>query len=278
MTYFCFGNGNSRKDLDLNKYKQHGTVVGCNAVYRDFTPDILVALDSAMAHEIYRSGYAHHGTSYLEEWRQHHGTSYLGYWTDIPTEVAEHMLESEKGPVSISPGDLGFTRDVVYHGGEGVFTLDSKVKGITYVTGVVKPDDAHEIDPLIVAEDDTKFAYATGTRAIYLACELGAKEVYIIGHDLYSTDDKVNNIYAGTSCYVDEDAPMMRPDKSEKDDLHHWILQHKNTFDTFKDTKFYKVTPNAIGTSSIDVIIPEWHDCNNLEYITQHELDKQFKV
>ena len=261
MKYFCFGNGKSRVGLDLDKYKQYGTVVGCNAIYRDFTPDILVALDAPIAHEIYRSGYAHHGTSYL------------GYWSEIPTGVAEHMLESETGPVSISPGDLGFTRDVVYHGGEGVFTLDSKVTGITYVTGVVKPDDAHEIEPTI-----DEFAYATGTRAIYLACELGAKEVYIIGHDLYSPDDKVNNIYAGTSCYVGKDAPMIRPDKSEKDDLHHWILQHKNTFNTFNDTKFYKVTSNAIGTSPIDVIIPEWHDCNNLEYITQHELDKQFNI
>jgi hypothetical protein len=261
MIYFCFGNANSRKGLDLDKYKEHGTVVGCNAIYRDFTPDILVALDAQIAHEVYRSGYAHRGTSYL------------GYWTDIPTQVAEHLLESETGPVSISPGDLGFTRDVVYHGGEGVFTLESKVPGITYITGITKPDDAHEIEPCI-----DKFKYATGTRAIYLACELGATEVYIIGHDLFSTDDKINNIYADTSCYKKSDAEMPRPDRSENDDMHNWILQHKNTFDTFKDTKFYKVNPNPIGTSPIDIVIPEWHNCNNLEYITQHELDKQFKI
>ena len=35
---------------------------------------------------------------------------------------------------------------------------------------------------------------------------------------------------------------------------------------------------NGLGTSSIDIIIPEWHDCNNLEYITQHDLDKKFKL
>ena len=57
-THFCFGNGNSRKGLDVDKYKKKGTVVGCNAIYRDFTPDILVALDSRMNHEVYRSGYA----------------------------------------------------------------------------------------------------------------------------------------------------------------------------------------------------------------------------
>ena len=64
MIYFCFGNGNSRKDLDLDKFKQHGKVVGCNAIYRDFNPDILVALDTAIAHEIYRSGYVFKNTTY----------------------------------------------------------------------------------------------------------------------------------------------------------------------------------------------------------------------
>ena len=254
MTYFCFGNGNSRKDLDLDKYKQHGTVIGCNAIYRDFNPDILVALDTAIAHEIYRSGYVFKNTTYL------------GYWTPIPMMVVDDLLNAETGPVSLSPSDLDFTAEAVYHG-------DENEKGITYVTGVLRPDKVIDIEPGI-----DEFAYATGTRAIYLACELGAKEVYIIGHDLFSTDDKINNIYADTSCYKKSDAEMPRPDRSENDDMHNWILQHKNTFDTFKDTKFYKVNPNPIGTSPIDIVIPQWHDCNNLEYITQHELDKKFKL
>jgi len=251
MIYFCFGNASSRKDLDLDKYKQYGTVVGCNAVYRDFTPDILVALDSPIGHEVYRCGYAHKNTSYL------------GYWTPIPIEVAEDMLESEEGAVSLSPADLGFVREVVYHGADGVFTLESKEKGITYITGIVEGDKAKNIEPPIDG-----FAYATGTRAIHLSCELGATEVYIIGFDLYSTDDKVNNIYAGTRCYVDEDKPFKLGRKI--------LGQHKNTFDTFKDTKFYKVNPNPIGTSPIDVEIEEWKDCENLEYMTFAELNNKF--
>ena len=74
---FCFGNGNSRKGLNLDYFKKYGTVIGCNAVYRDFTPDIVVGLDSRIGHEIYRSGYAH----------KH--TCYLGYWTPVPTFVAK---------------------------------------------------------------------------------------------------------------------------------------------------------------------------------------------
>jgi hypothetical protein len=264
MTYFCFGNGNSRKDLDLDKFKQHGTVIGCNAIYRDYNPDILVALDTGIAHEIYRSGYVFKNTTYL------------GYWTPIPIMVVDDLLNAETGPVSLSPSDLDFTHEAVYHG-------DENEKGITYVTGVLRPDKVVDIEPGIpVLNKDIgyidEFAYATGTRAIYLACELGATEVYIIGHDLYSADDKINNIYAGTRCYHGEDSPFKRPDNPEKDDLNHWIKQHKNTFDTFKDTKFYKVNPNPIGTSPIDIVISEWHDCNNLEYITFNDLDKKFKL
>lgn len=266
MIYFCFGNGNSRKDLDLDKYKQHGTVVGCNAVYRDFTPDMLVALDSAMAHEIYRSGYARENISHL------------GYWTPIPVEIAEEMLYQKDGPVSLSPSDLSFVREAVYHGGEGVFTLESKTKGIAYITGVVYPDSAHAVEPLITSGDGSQWAYSTGTMSIFLACEEGAKEIYIIGHDLYSLDDKVNNIYAGSRHYVDKDAPMKRPDNDKSDDLYNWIQQHKNTFDCFPDTKFYKVNPNPIGTSPIDVEIAEWKDTPNLEYITFADLDKKFKM
>ena len=137
MIYFNFGNGNSRRDLDLDEYKQHGTVVGCNAVYRDFTPDILVALDSRMGHEIYRCGYAHKNTTYL------------GYWTPIPVEVVETILDTETGPVSLSPSDLGFVREAVYHGADGVFTFAKDIKGITYITGTVEGDKAKNIEPNI---------------------------------------------------------------------------------------------------------------------------------
>ena len=71
---------------------------------------------------------------------------------------------------------------------------------------------------------------------------------------------------------------MKRPDNDKSDDLYNWIQQHKNTFDCFPDTKFYKVNPNPIGTSPIDVEIAEWKDTPNLEYITFADLDKKFKM
>ena len=246
MIHFCFGNGNSRKGIDIEQYKKYGTVVGCNAIYRDYTPDILVSLDSKMSHEIYRSGYCFENTTWL------------GDWTSIPSVVAENMLLEQKGIIDF---EFKGCPEAVYH--------YDNVENTTYITGT-KEDKVQTIEPLI-----NDFAYATGTRSIYLSCEMGADEVYIIGHDLYSTNDKVNNVYAGTDCYVKEDADYTRPDKSEKDDLHHWIKQHKNTFDSYKFTKFYKVNPED---ESINVRIKEWEDCENLEYITLKELDEKFKV
>jgi hypothetical protein len=55
---FVLGNGRSRLQLDLHKLKPYGKIYGCNAIYRDFTPDVLVATDAPMASEIEKAEYA----------------------------------------------------------------------------------------------------------------------------------------------------------------------------------------------------------------------------
>jgi hypothetical protein len=58
MTYkrvFLIGNGPSRKNFDLNSLTGKGFIVGCNALYRDFSPDMLVAIDSKMINEFRRN-------------------------------------------------------------------------------------------------------------------------------------------------------------------------------------------------------------------------------
>lgn len=49
---FLIGNGKTRKDFDLNKLRGKGLICGCNALYRDFIPDILFANDSGILSEI----------------------------------------------------------------------------------------------------------------------------------------------------------------------------------------------------------------------------------
>ena len=49
---YVIGNGTSRKNFDLNKLIDRGTIYACNAIYRDFIPNKLIAVDPKMIHEI----------------------------------------------------------------------------------------------------------------------------------------------------------------------------------------------------------------------------------
>ena len=53
------GNGTSRKSINLEQLKTKGTIYGCNALYRDFDPDFLVAVDVKMILEINQAKYQH---------------------------------------------------------------------------------------------------------------------------------------------------------------------------------------------------------------------------
>ena len=54
-TAYIIGNGPSRKGLDLDTLD--GTTFGCNALYRDYSPDYLVSGDSTIIKEICESEY-----------------------------------------------------------------------------------------------------------------------------------------------------------------------------------------------------------------------------
>ena len=49
---FVIGNGLSRVGFDLNTLRGKGTIYGCNALYRDFMPDVLIATDDKIREEI----------------------------------------------------------------------------------------------------------------------------------------------------------------------------------------------------------------------------------
>jgi hypothetical protein len=56
MRSFVIANGTSRKNFDLNQIKDKGKTYGCNALYRDFTPDYIGAIDRPMVDEMVREG------------------------------------------------------------------------------------------------------------------------------------------------------------------------------------------------------------------------------
>lgn len=57
MKALLLGNGKTRIGLDLAGYKSSGIVIaGCNALYRDFMPDILCVADGNMYSEVVSAG------------------------------------------------------------------------------------------------------------------------------------------------------------------------------------------------------------------------------
>jgi hypothetical protein len=55
---FVLGNGVSRQQVDLHNLGHLGKIYGCNALYRDFVPDVLVSTDKPISTAIQDSGYS----------------------------------------------------------------------------------------------------------------------------------------------------------------------------------------------------------------------------
>lgn len=54
---FVLGNGTSRQTIDLKNLRPHGTIYACNAIYREFVPDYLIAVDTKMIRELTANSY-----------------------------------------------------------------------------------------------------------------------------------------------------------------------------------------------------------------------------
>jgi len=64
---FVIGNGISRIGIPLQKLHYKGKLYGCNALYREYTPDVLVSTDQPIAEHIQRSGYSKNNRFYTRK-------------------------------------------------------------------------------------------------------------------------------------------------------------------------------------------------------------------
>jgi hypothetical protein len=93
MTAFVLGNGTSRKDINPQELKQNGTVYGCNALYREFDPDYLIAVDVKMVNEINTEGYQNKHTvwtNYNRTYKDYKNFNYFEKskgWSSGPTAL-----------------------------------------------------------------------------------------------------------------------------------------------------------------------------------------------
>lgn len=56
---FVIGNGTSRASINLEALRDYGKIYGCNAIYRDFIPDVLIGVDTKMVLEINQNQIQH---------------------------------------------------------------------------------------------------------------------------------------------------------------------------------------------------------------------------
>jgi len=120
-----------------------------------------------------------------------------------------------------------------------------------------------------IAEDDNintidfPVGWSAGNTALHLACQQGASEIYILGFDLSSYDEPLNNIYKGTDNYLSSDAKGFNSTN--------WINQMQTVFTEFRDIKFYWIDPvDRFGQKDF---FQNGQDgkFNNLSYLTKAE-------
>ena len=274
---FCIGNGESRKSFNLDLLKPHGKIYGCNALYREYTPDVLVSVDHGIMHEIYQSGYCYKNETWFRD------------WTRVPEHMYESMVYAGLSQVDIeelnkwhikNENKKTDEKEFVMHGANlsGLVTIlrQNKEKferrisqNVLCVSWVKDNDKAYNV--MDVMPNNRDLGWAAGPTSGYIAVKRNnPTSIYLIGHDLNSTTGTVNNLYKGTKYYV---VPEHGPTPSVN-----WITQWKQLFNENKNINFYKVNSNLKGEDRVNRRVYEWEEVKNIHYITyENLLDKHLK-
>lgn len=274
---FCIGNGESRKSFNLDLLKPHGKVYGCNALYREYTPDVLVSVDHGIMHEIYQSGYCYKNETWFRD------------WTKVPDHMYESMVYAGLSKIDIeelnkwhikNENKRTDEKEFVMHGANlsGLVTILKQNKdkfqrrisqNVLCVSWVRDDDKANNL--MDIMPNNRDLGWAAGPTSGYIAVKRDKPtEIYLLGHDLNSTTGKVNNMYKGTKYYV---VPEHGPTPSVN-----WITQWKQLFTQNPHINFYKVNTNMKGEDRVNTRIHEWHEIQNIQYITYEILlDKHLK-
>jgi len=231
MRAIVYGNGESRPQQPIIG----GDFItwGCNAAYRDFNVDNLVSVDYNMQQEIYESEYVFNNKCWFSDWEV------------LPAGFDPHAITGYHNMPIFETPRLGRESCVVQ--GKTQETVDANIREALYHNPKLDHDDlkkkaefnvglyitwVEEYNDKVVPIDYPK-GYSAGNTAIHLACQFKFQEIYMLGFDLSSYNDKLNNIYKGSKNYLPEDSRGFNPIN--------WVNQLEHTFREFPNTKFYWV-------------------------------------
>jgi len=228
-------------------------------------------------HEIYHAGIAQKIPCYFRD------------WTKVPAMTYEQMLygamdktEADKTLDKVlKSNDRGDSKEYVMHGSniqgivnmikrdpkkfnDDLFTLEKKeINHATIkVSWIKEPDYSYSLTDVMKKDHGWACGASSGNIAIH---NEKPDEVYLIGHDLHSATDKVNNLYKGTKNYV---APENGPTPAIN-----WINQWYTLSDWNPNVKFIKVNRFNDGRDNINGPIKEWNERKNITYADYSTLD-----
>ena len=205
------GNGPDRPTDKTWLNNLEGDTYGCNAMYRDFEPDFLVANDWAMMVEIINSTYA--------------GNCQFTDFEELPMEALEGIKYMPEYETAIHIGEQEDSSSFVFMGSTisnyHIIWLDESLRHITWG---------------LKAQFENM---STGLCAIQLALETGYDKIDVIGFSGLK-DRNYQNLYDGTENYKFDPAAADKirvPENYEPLDAAHWESVYINLVKQYPETK-----------------------------------------
>jgi hypothetical protein len=187
---FVLGNGPSRKNIDISKLD--GTVIGCNACHRDFTPDVICATDAGIISDIIESGYD--GQCYFTH----------NSWNLLPEEAYDPLANGTEHTTYRRFDSEYF----VYMSGLAANCIQTK----SYIIWVPRG-----MENKIKNIGEEVLGWSTGTSALHIACRdftcNDYEKVYLLGFDHHN--NYYDNIYTDTEHYFSKDSKRVDGWKAE---------------------------------------------------------------
>ena len=261
-----YGNGESRLGkVGPTSIPKNVETWGCNAIYRDMKVDNLVSVDYNMQQEIYESGYAHNNKCWFSDW-------------NILPNVDDAMIEISKSTFNshlIKETERKNRKNCIIQGKDPA-TVEMMISDVMKANPKLDYNDVklkaeRDIGLFITWVDeedkvkgiDYPIGWCAGATALHLACQGGAKDIYMLGFDNSSYDTPINNIYKGSKNYLPEYAKGFNPVN--------WNNQLDTVFKEYNGlTKFWWVNPVHTILDKV-----KSQDKNpNVDFLTYEELYK----
>ena len=246
MRTIVYGNGKSRLKWDL-KQNLHDDIItwGCNRIYNDTVVDNLVAVDYWVQHDIVESGYPKNNKCWFTDWEV------LPIEYDV--EYLKEQYLAQGCSTFIENDNTNKTKKVV----SGRLHPPHQALYVTWLDGTEN-----------IEYVDFPIEWSSGSTTMHLACQQGAKEIYLMGFDL--SENPLNNVYEELQKHqkLNHFQTLLKW-KLEPHSIWYrsdWANEMRTVMREFSDTDFIWIEPHE-HTSKFDM--------NNLTYDTYENIRRK---